>query len=158
MQKNKTIVTLTWVIICLGLGFLSGFSSGSSIQTWYADLNKPWFNPPNWIFGPAWTILYILMGIAAARVQSHGMTNINVKKGIGLFIMQFIMNLLWTPTFFLLKQPMLALGIIICLWFMILMTIRALRKVDTIASLLLYPYLLWVSFATALNVGIVMLN
>jgi len=157
MDKKSRII-LTWVVIILALGFGSGLSSNHAITGWYADLNKPAFSPPNWIFAPAWTILYILMGIAVGRVQSIGLDNINAKKAVGLFIMQLIMNLIWTPVFFAMKQPMLALGIIIVLWFMILMTIRAFRQVDKTAAMLLYPYLLWVSFATALNAGIVLLN
>ncbi len=155
-KKSKTIII--WVIICLVAGALSGLIGQDSIKTWYAALNKPSWNPPNWIFGPMWSFLYILMGIAVGRVQGFGLENEMVKKGVGLFIMQLIMNLIWNPVFFGLKQPMLALGIILVLWFMILMTIRAFRKVDKTATLLMYPYLLWVSFATALNISIVMLN
>lgn len=158
MKSKKTFLIFTYVAICLALGFASGLSSTGSIQTWYADLNKPWFNPPNWIFGPAWTILYILMGAAAGIVHSYGLDNVNVKKAIGFFIMQFVLNLLWTPVFFSWHQPMISLGIIIVLWFLILLTIRAFRQVDKAAATMLYPYILWVSFATALNLSIVILN
>ncbi len=157
-MDRKSRIILTWVIICLMLGFASGMSSNHAITNWYADLNKPFFSPPNWIFGPVWSLLYILMGVAVGRVQGIGLDNLLAKKGVGFFIMQFIMNLIWTPVFFALKQPMLALGIIIVLWIMIFMTIRAFRQVDKTSALLMYPYLMWVSFATALNGAIVMLN
>lgn len=157
MDKKSRII-VTWVIICVALGFASGLSGQDAIVNWYSDLKKPFFSPPNWIFGPVWTILYIMMGIAVGRVQGIGFDNLAAKKGVGFFIMQFIMNLLWSPVFFAMKQPMLALGIIIVLWLMILMTINKFRQVDKTAALLLYPYLLWVSFATALNLAIVMLN
>jgi len=157
-MDRKSRIILTWVIICLALGFASGMSSNEAILGWYAKLNKPSWSPPNWIFAPVWTLLYILMGIAVGRVQSIGLDNLNAKKGVGFFIMQLIMNLIWSPVFFAMKQPMLALGIIIVLWIMILLTIRAFRQVDKTAALMLYPYLMWVSFATALNAAIVMLN
>jgi len=126
--------------------------------TWYADLNKPFFNPPNWIFAPAWTILYVLMGIAFAYVWDDKTDDGLKAKALKLFIYQFLLNLIWTPVFFYFKQPMAALVIIIVLVGMLLLTMNAFRNVDSKPFLLLIPYFLWVCFATCLNASIVYLN
>jgi len=145
------------VIVCVGLGSASGILSGSGLTDWYQTLNKPSFQPPTWVFGPAWTILYTLMGIAIARVWHKPSSSLKTSA-IRLFIIQLILNLIWTPVFFALQQPLYALIIIIIMWVMILLTIRAFKKVDSIAPYLLVPYILWVSFATILNASIVYLN
>lgn len=146
------------VVICLVAGFTSGSLTADGIQNWYSTLNKPFFNPPNWIFAPVWTILYILIGIAVAMIWHKGFKQNGVKIAIGLFISQFVVNLLWSPIFFNLQAPTIALIIIIILWFLILMTIMHFNKLDKIAGRLMIPYLLWVSFATILNGAIVYLN
>lgn len=133
-------------------GLVGSLFTISAIPTWYATLNKPSFSPPNWIFGPVWTTLYILMGISLYLVWSKG------KKGVMLFKLHLILNALWSILFFGLRSPMLGLIAIIILWTMILALIKIFWKIDKTASILLWPYLAWVSFATILNLAILLLN
>jgi len=158
MELKRVQKIVISIIVCLSLGFLSGFLSGSAITDWYTQLIKPPFQPPNWVFGPAWTILYILMGIAFGIIWSSDRDNQFKKVAMNLFVVQFILNLIWSPVFFLSKQITLALIVILILWLLIIFTIRAFSKIDRNASYLLIPYLLWVSFATLLNGSIVYLN
>jgi len=152
---TKIIIAL---IVCVGLGFLSGYFTASSINTWYSELNKPFFNPPNWIFGPAWTLLYTLMAVAFALVWDSR-TKIHLKsKAMKLFVAQFALNLVWTPVFFGLHQIAIALLIIVFLWILIFKTMQAFKRVNMTSYYLMIPYLLWVSFATALNASILYLN
>ena len=146
------------VALCVTLGFLSGFSTVESIEGWYATLNKPPFNPPNWIFGPVWTVLYIMMGVAAALIWEEGWENTAVKTALGIFIAQFVLNIVWTPIFFGMEQLLFALAIIVILWVLIFICIRKFRAIKPLAGNLLIPYILWVSFATLLNFSIWYLN
>lgn len=158
MNLSLIIKIIVSIILCLGLGFLSGMSSADAITNWYAGLNKPFFNPPNWIFAPAWTILYVMMGIAFAYVWDDKTEDGLKSKAIKLFLFQLVLNLIWTPIFFYFQQPMIALGVIILLLAMIILTMIAFRNVDNKPFLLLIPYFLWVCFATCLNASIVYLN
>ncbi len=153
---NKRIIIA--VIICFGLGTASGLSTTDAITGWYATLNKPFFNPPNWIFGPMWTLLYIMMGIAVGRIWNLSTEGVDVNEAIMLFVAQFFLNIIWSPVFFSMQNPMAALAIIVTMWILILLTIRGFKKHDTLAGKLMIPYLLWVSFATILNGAIVYLN
>lgn len=146
------------VLICMGIGFASGFSTASSIDGWYATLNKPFFNPPNWIFGPVWTLLYAMMGVAVALVWDKGLDKSIVKNALILFVVQLILNALWTPIFFGQKQLLFALAVIVTLWVLIFICIRKFKIIDNLAGNLLIPYILWVSFATILNFSIWYLN
>lgn len=142
--------------ICLGAGILGSFFTVSSIPTWYATLNKPSFSPPNWIFGPVWTALYILMGISLYLVL---VSKSKVKqKGINSFFIQLGLNAIWSIIFFGMRNPTLALVDIAALWIAIVLTIRAFYKINKLSANLLYPYLVWVSFASILNLMIVLLN
>lgn len=151
-------------IVFLGLGTLSGISTMSSIQDWYTTLNKPPFNPPNWLFGPAWTILYILMGASFGiiwQVYAVGRYPIIIrfaKRGLIIFGIHFLFNLAWTPVFFGFQRPDLALVVIIVMLVLIILLIRHFFRLDRVAAFLLIPYLLWVTFATILNISIVVLN
>lgn len=137
--------------ICLGAGILGSFFTVSAIPNWYSTLNKPFFSPPNWIFGPVWTILYILMGYSLYLVW--------IKKSIPtVFWAQLFLNFIWSIIFFGLKNPSLALVDIVALWVSIVLTIKAFSKINKTASYLLYPYLAWVSFAIILNLAIILLN
>lgn len=159
MQNTSLLVkSIICIAIVMGFGFASGLSTANSITEWYSTLNKPFFSPPNWIFGPAWTILYILIGISIARIWHFGKGHASQKTVITIFIIQMILNLIWSPVFFSMKQPIIAIVIITLLWFMIIMYIRKSKEIDKTASLLFIPYLLWVSFATMLNAGIIYLN
>lgn len=142
--------------ICLGAGFIGSVFTTSSIPVWYANLNKPFFSPPNWIFAPVWTILYILMGISLYLVWVS--KNKLKQKGIKLFFIQLGLNVLWSIIFFGLKNPVLAFINILALWITIFLTIQSFKKINKLAGNLLIPYLLWVSFATILNLSITILN
>jgi tryptophan-rich sensory protein len=144
------------VLLCLALGLLSGFSTVESINNWYRFINKPTWNPPNWIFGPMWTLLYILMGIAVALIW-HAQAQ-NKKTAIAFFIVQFILNLAWSFIFF--KQHAIgwAFAEIIIMLFFISATIVSFYKISKPAAWLMLPYLCWVTFATILNGSILYLN
>lgn len=157
-MRSLALKIIIGAAVCLAIGTLSGIATASSVGSWYATLNKPSFNPPNWIFGPVWTLLYIMMGIAAGLVWDKGWNNRKVRLGLGAFIVQLLLNALWSVFFFGMQNPVLALAdIIILLGILILLTtyFYGIRKW---AGLLLVPYVLWVSFATALNLAIVWLN
>ncbi|TMU55485.1 MULTISPECIES: TspO/MBR family protein [Flagellimonas] len=157
MKKKLTYITLS-VLICLLIGFLSSFATQSSVNDWYVGLNKPSFNPPNWIFAPVWTTLYVLMGVAAGIVWSKGFHHIWVKTALYHFGFQLLFNALWSIVFFGLKNPFWAFLVILVLLTLIALTIKWFRVVSKLASFLLVPYLLWVCFATLLNYKIWELN
>jgi len=146
------------VAICLAIGSASGLATASSINDWFVTINKPSFNPPNWLFAPVWTVLYIMMGVAAALVWDEGWEKSAVKNALLFFGIQLILNSLWTVIFFGFKQIDLALIEIIILWVMLFLTILKFTKIRKLASYLLIPYILWVSFATVLNGAIWQLN
>lgn len=156
MQKIVKIVLV--VLVCVSLGLLSGLITKDSINTWFPTLEKPIFNPPNWLFAPVWTLLYIMMGIAAGLVWTGNSDEKSMKKALGFFAIQFALNMLWSYLFFGLRNPLLALVEIVLLWLMIWETYTQFRKIDKIAGILLIPYLAWVSFASILNASIWWLN
>ncbi len=145
------------VLIPLSVGFLGSLFTTPSIGTWYATLNKPVFNPPNWIFAPVWTALFILMGLSLYFVWEKWKKK-NGMNTFYIFGMQLSLNLLWSILFFGLHKPLYALIEIVILWIAIMMTILEFRKFSKTASLLLLPYLVWVTFATVLNFSIVLMN
>ena len=157
-MKKRILYIVISVSVCLLVGFLSGFATQSSVADWYTTLNKPFFNPPNWIFGPVWTVLYILMGIAAGLVWSKGWHHRWVKTALYHFGFQLIFNALWSVVFFGFRQPFWALLVILILLALILLTMKAFYVASKTASYLLIPYFLWVSFATLLNYKIWELN
>lgn len=144
------------IIIIMSLGFISGFSTASSINGWYASIIKPSWNPPNWLFGPAWTILYICMGISFGLIWHS--TKPDKTTAIVLFCIQFILNLLWSYIFF--KQQMMGFAFveIILMLIFIILTIISFHKINPLAAYLLIPYSGWVTFATILNGTIWKLN
>lgn len=146
------------VFICELIGFSSGLATASSISDWYVTLEKPFFNPPNWIFAPVWTILYALMGIAAALVWDKGFQRSDVKAALGIFAVQLILNAAWSFIFFGMRNPALALVEILLLLLVLFITIRMFWRIRNRAGALLFPYFLWVSFATILNSSIWYLN
>lgn len=161
MKKRQTqyiVSSLVGIIVSLGIGFLSGQVTQSAIPNWYMGLNKPFFSPPNWVFAPVWTLLYTLMGWAAGRVWFFGNKHRWGKTALYHFGAQLIFNGLWSLVFFGLRSPLLGLIVILILWILIERTIYWFRLVDRRASLLLYPYLAWVTFATVLNIAILYLN
>lgn len=156
---NKITRILAVVVTCLVIGYFSGMVTKSSITTWYPTLVKPSFNPPNWIFAPVWSMLYIMMGVAAGLVWNRiDFEKEIVKKALIFFAIQLALNALWSYLFFGLKNPMLAGVEIILLWLMIYETYIQFGKINKIAGYLFIPYLLWVSFALVLNASIWWLN
>ncbi|WP_269686471.1 TspO/MBR family protein [Flavobacterium lacustre] len=156
---NKITRIILVVVVCLSIGYMSGVVTRSAITTWYPTLIKPSFNPPNWIFAPVWSLLYVMMGVAAGLVWDRIDTNKEgVKKAFFFFAIQLILNALWSYLFFGLHNPMLAGLEIILLWLMIYETYVQFAKINTIAGYLFIPYLLWVSFASVLNGSIWWLN
>jgi len=146
------------IVICQLAGVIGSFFTMDSIPTWYAALNKPDFNPPNWIFGPVWIFLYLLMGISLFLVWRENLKNDHVKSAFVIFMVQLILNTFWSIVFFGMQSITGGLIIILLLWLFIILTIIRFRKVSAIASMLLIPYLLWVTFAAVLNFYIYKLN
>ncbi len=157
MNKKLAYIAIS-VLVCLVIGFLSSFATQSSVNDWFVTLNKPSFNPPNWIFAPVWTLLYVMMGVAAGLVWSKGFHHLWVKTALYHFGFQLLLNASWSIVFFGLKEPFWALVVIITLLILLVLTIRWFRIVSKIAAWMLVPYFLWVCFATALNYKIWELN
>jgi benzodiazapine receptor len=156
---NKYLKIAVFVTTCLAVGFLSGLATQSSVNTWFPTLVKPVFNPPSWVFMPVWTLLYIMMGIAAGLVWDKiDSDKERVKNALLFFIIQLALNALWSILFFGLKNPLLAFVEIVVLWLMIYETWYKFKPIDKIAGYLFVPYLAWVSFATVLNGSIWWLN
>lgn len=149
---------LASIITCQAAGIIGSFATTPSIPTWYATLNKPIFNPPNWIFGPVWVTLYFLMGISAFLIWRNGLNNKPIAIALSIFIIQLILNSLWSIAFFGFKSPVAGLVIIILLWIAIVITMVAFYQISKPAMILLIPYILWVSFAAVLNYNIFILN
>lgn len=139
------------ILLCLSAGFIGSLATFPAIPTWYASLVKPSFSPPNWIFGPVWTTLYILMGIAMYLVWKK-------RKSLTLFIIHLVFNAGWSIVFFGLHSILGGMIVIIILWGIIVALIRGFYRIDRIAAYLLIPYLAWVSFASVLNFSLLMLN
>lgn len=157
MQKVLRISVV--LMTCLVIGYLSGMVTRESITTWYPTLIKPVFNPPNWIFAPVWTTLYIMMGIAGGLVWIKLESDTeNVKKAFKFFVFQLALNALWSFIFFYLHNVLLALIEIVLLLLMIYETYKQFLKIDKNAGRLLIPYMIWVSFATVLTASIWWLN
>lgn len=157
VMKHPVRLVIT-IVGCELVGILGGLFTAPAIRTWYAYLAKPSFSPPNWIFGPVWTVLYFLMGIAAYLIWTRSGTKKKVQTALRIFIAQLTFNFLWSILFFGLRSPLLALIDIFILWALIVWTMKSFHPLSKTAAYLLVPYLVWVSFATVLNWAIVMLN
>jgi tryptophan-rich sensory protein len=149
---------LACIVICEGAGLIGAIFTTPAIPNWYASLKKPSFQPPNWLFGPAWTLLYLLMGIALFLVWRQGLPFAQVRVAVYVFAIQLVLNILWSVLFFGAKAPLAGLVDIAVLWVAILLTIIYFWSISPPAGILLLPYILWVSFATVLNAAVVMLN
>ncbi len=154
----KVLRLLLSLFITLSAAFIGSNFTTPSIAGWYANLKKPAFNPPNWVFGPVWTILFILMGVAFFLVWNRGFRKKSVKASLFWFLVQLVLNVCWSLIFFTLKSPGLAFLELITLWVFILITIQKFVKVSRLAAYLLWPYIIWVSFAGILNFSIWWLN
>lgn len=146
------------IIGCELVGILGTPFTITAIPTWYATLNKPFFSPPNWIFGPVWTILYFLMGISIYLILQKGWKKKSVRIATIFFVAQLVLNFIWSPIFFGLKSPLLGLITILAMWILIIITMKKFYPLSKLAFYLLIPYLAWVSFATILNASILFLN
>lgn len=152
MKKSSTGALLVFLLLVVGGGLVIGFLTAPG--QWYAGLAKPSFNPPNWIFGPVWTILYVLIAIAGWRIW-------RVAPSSGAMVawwVQLALNFAWSPVFFAAQSVAMAFAIILAMWVAIVAFVVLARRIDTAASALFLPYLAWVSFATALNGAILYLN
>lgn len=156
-MKNPLLLLLS-IAVCLLVGFLGSLVTTPSVTTWFPTLVKPAFSPPNWLFAPVWTILFILMGISAYLVWDKRLKEKAVKEALLIFGVQLIFNFLWSFIFFGLHQPLFAFLEIIVLWLLILLTILKFRKISAAAGYLLLPYIAWVTFAAFLNLTIARLN
>jgi tryptophan-rich sensory protein len=155
----KSILKLVLCIaICEGAGLIGAIFTTPAINNWYASLKKPSFQPPSWLFGPAWTLLFLLMGIALVLVWRKALPFGEVRVAVYVFAIQLVLNILWSVLFFGAKVPLAGLIDIAVLWVAILLTIIHFWSISPPAGILLLPYILWVSFATVLNAAVVMLN
>lgn len=159
--KNKKFQFIPFVIcliIPLAIGAIGGLLTMESVKTWYTTLNKPSFNPPNQIFGPVWSTLYVLMGISSYLVWKERKSFTGYKWAVGLYFLQLILNLMWSFLFFYQHQIGFALIEIIILLITIIATAVIFYRVNKAAGLLFIPYILWVSFASYLTYSIFILN
>lgn len=154
---RSAIVLACLVAACLGVGAIGGWVTRASVETWYPTLAKPWFTPPNWLFGPAWTALYVMMAIAAWLAWRSD-DRVRAQDALYFFAVQLALNLAWSLLFFGLRDPGLALVEIGLFWLAVAATTRAFWPLDRRAGWLMVPYLAWVSFAAALNAAIWWLN
>ena len=152
LLKSRIPSLILFIALVVGGGISIGILTGPG--EWYANLLKPWFNPPNWIFGPVWTVLYIFIAISGWRVWSHG-SDLFANQ---LWAIQLVLNFLWSPTFFVAERPGWALFIISALLIIVLVFVRRVWTVDRLSSALFVPYAMWVSFAATLNASIFFLN
>lgn len=142
----------------IAIGAVAGSFTASSVNGWFTTLVKPSFNPPNWLFGPVWTALYIMMGISCYLVWNSKVAEKIKNEALVFYLIQLLLNFLWSFIFFYAQQPGWALIDIILMWVMILLTILKFGRISSIAAWLLVPYISWVSFATILNFAIWKLN
>lgn len=157
MQINNKIRLVVSVLLSVALGSLGGLFTLSEIPVWYAGLQKPSFNPPNWIFGPVWTVLYFLMGVSFYLVWKENKSS-ERNRAMGWFGVQFLLNFCWSMIFFHFHQTGWAMVEIIFMWVAILITLLQFGKISSLAAWLLVPYISWVSFASVLNYAIWQLN
>ncbi len=144
--------------VCFLAALIGSVFTAGAIPTWYANLAKPEFTPPGWLFGPAWTVLYILMAIAAYIVWEKGLDKPGVRTALAAFLVQLALNALWSIIFFGLRSPAGAFAEVVVLWLAILVTMILFFRVSKAAGWLFVPYILWVSFAAVLNFTLWIMN
>ncbi|MBN2014147.1 MAG: tryptophan-rich sensory protein [Candidatus Altiarchaeota archaeon] len=155
MEIKKLIAA---ILICNLAGIVGSVFTASSVGTWYQTINKPGFTPPGWVFAPAWTTLYILMGVSMYLIWIRGLQTPGVKTSLVIFSSQLLLNTIWSILFFGLRNPFYAFVEIIFLWILIVASIVSFYRIDRRAAILLIPYILWVSFAAYLNYSVWQLN
>lgn len=158
IYMSNTLKLIIAIAISEAAGVIGTVFTTSSITGWYSTVTKPELAPPNWIFGPVWTTLFALMGIASFLIWKKGLERRDVKVALGIFLGQLLLNTLWSIIFFGAQSPKYAFIEIIFLWLAILTTIITFFRISKPAAWLLLPYIMWVSFAGFLNYSIWMLN
>jgi tryptophan-rich sensory protein len=158
MKGSDILKVVFSILICQAAGFLGSLATTPSIATWYKTVAKPSFSPPNAVFGPVWITLYLMMSISLFLVWRQWGAAKGVRPALIIFFVQLALNTLWSVLFFGLHQPGWAFLEIVVLWLFILLTLIVFWRLSRAAGLLLLPYLLWVSFASALNFAIWRLN
>ncbi|MCC7522332.1 tryptophan-rich sensory protein [Candidatus Uhrbacteria bacterium] len=158
MKRQDIIACFFSIAVCLIAAAIGSIFTSASLPIWYSSLTKPALNPPSWVFGPVWTVLYILMGIAAFLIWQKGWKRKDVQEALSVFGLQLGLNILWSMFFFGLQNPGLAFLDIVLLWLSIIWTIVLFQKLSRPAAYLLAPYLAWVTFASYLNLSIWLLN
>jgi translocator protein len=156
-RRHPVVALLGSITICQLAGLIGLPFTDRAVDSWYDQLEKPVFNPPSWVFGPAWTFLYALIGVALWLVLRHR-PGVERTTALGLFALQLVLNAAWTPIFFGAQDPTAALVEIVVLVFVLAVTVVSMWRVDRRAGWLMLPYLAWVVFATVLNGSIVALN
>jgi len=146
------------IAVSLSAGAIGSVFTAPAISTWYTTLTKPSFTPPGWLFGPAWTTLYVLMGLSAFLVWRKGTGRPDVRQALTFFLAQLVLNALWSVAFFGLHSPLYGLIVILALWVVLFCTLTRFFRLSRAAGWLLVPYLAWVSFAAVLNFSIWKLN
>jgi benzodiazapine receptor len=158
VKSRDVVKLLVSLVACQCAGIIGSIFTTPAIPTWYATLEKPSFSPPNWLFAPAWITLYLLMGVAAFLIWRQGLAQKGVRAALVIFLVQLVLNALWSVVFFGLQSPLWGVVVILALWVAILLTILRFFKLSTAAGSLMLPYILWVSFAAVLNIALFMLN
>ncbi len=158
MGARDIVKLVVSIVACQCAGAIGSVFTTPAIPTWYAALEKPSFTPPNWLFAPAWITLYVLMAVAAFLVWRQGFAREGVRCALIVFLVQLVLNALWSVVFFGLHSPLYGMVVILALWVAILVTIIKFFRLSVAAGSLMLPYILWVSFASALNIAIWVLN
>lgn len=155
---KKLVKLVVSIVVCQLAGVIGSIFTVSNITSWYIDLSKPILNPPGWVFGPVWITLYFLMGIALFLVWNKGLDSPFNRNAFILFIVQLVFNAMWSIVFFGMHQLLISVFVIVILWLLIFVNIVQFGKISKPAAYLLLPYILWVSFASYLNIAIYILN
>jgi len=158
MSGSSVLKLLATLSVVLAAGGIGALATTRATPMWYQTLKKPSFDPPEWLFGPAWTLLYLLMAVAAWLVWKQGIGAAGVKLALAVFLVQLVLNALWSVFFFGLRSPLAGLVDIVGLWLAIVATIILFFRVSVPAGVMLLPYIAWVSFAALLNAAILRLN
>jgi translocator protein len=157
MKKNKILKLIASILLPLTLGAFAGIYTAKAIPEWYATLNRPTFNPPNWLFGPVWTTLYIILGISLFLIWIQDKSK-ERNLAILTFSIQLALNFAWSFIFFYFNRIGFALAEIILLWLSIVVMLIQFYKIKPLAAYINIPYLLWVTFASILNLSYYLLN
>ena len=157
MKRNDFFKLIASILLPLTIGAVAGIFTSKAVPVWYATLNRPSFNPPNWLFGPVWTTLYILMGISLFLIWKQAKSK-ERNLAILIFLIQLVLNFAWSFIFFYFNRIGLALAEIILLWISIVVMLIQFYKIKPVAVYINIPYVLWVSFASILNASYFLLN